>query len=135
MLGLISIIIAWYFLPLPPLFDDGPFTGTPTQEIINRAPHQVFRIWGGQVLEVFDSESENVSAIVQLRHSDNSVLWAILADGHNGGDTKSIRFKEVHRGLFRSGTVVGTVNWTYGNERSFWFITGSGPLRDYWYSW
>lgn len=132
---LLSIISAWYFLPLAPLFDDGPFRGVLTEGINDRTPDQVFKIWDENVLEVFDSTRDTNSAIVQLRKPDNTILWAVFADGHYVGDTRSIRFHKAHRGYTRSGTVTGTVDWTYGNEVSYWFITQKGKIRDYWYSW
>lgn len=128
-------VAAWFYLPFGPFIDDGPFHGKPTTPVIDRAPDQSINIWNGNVLEVYDSTSKETSAIVQLRRADNSVQWTIFADGHDSGDVRSIRFSNVHRGMARSGMVTGTVDWTYGHEAAYWFITGSGELRDYWYSW
>ncbi len=132
---LLVAVTAWYFLPLGPLFDDGPFNGTPTAAINGRQPDQSTPIWGGRTLEVFDSTSEGVSATVQLRRADGSVQWAIIADGHRPGDVRSVRFTDADSGLARSGTVHGSVKWTYGHEACYWYITGGGKLRDYYYSW
>ncbi len=132
---LIVVIAAWYILPLGPLFDDGPFHGSPTSAINGRQPDQSMPIWGGSTLEVFDSTAEGVSATVQLRSTDGAVQWAILADGHKPGDVRSVRFSNAHRSFVRSGTVHGVVDWTFGREACYWFITGNGKLRDYWYSW
>ena len=128
-------VAAWFYLPLGPFIDDGPFHGKPTAPVIYRAPDQSINLWNGNVLEVYDSTSKGTSAIVQFRRADNSVQWTIFADGHDSGDVRSIRFSNVHRGMARSGMVTGTVDWTYGHEATYWFITGSGELRDYWYSW
>lgn len=132
---LLIAITAWYFLPLPPMFDDGPFHGTPTAAINDRSPDQSTPIWGGRTLEVFDPPTESSSPTVQLRRRDGSIQWAILADGHEPGDVSSVRFTSMRRGMARTGTVYGAVKWTYGHEGSTWFITGSGELRGYWYSW
>jgi hypothetical protein len=128
-------IAAWYFLPLAPIFDDGPFHGAATAALNGRQPDQSTRIWGGRTLEVFDSTAEGASATVQLRRADGSVQWAILADGYSPGDVRSVRFTKANRGFARSGTVYGSVEWTYGHEACYWFITGGGKLRNYYYSW
>jgi hypothetical protein len=134
--GVLLVAIAgWFFLPLAQMFDDGPFHGTSTTAINDRAPDQSTPIWGGRSLEVFDPPAEGVSPTVQLRRRDGSIQWAILADGHRQGDVRSIRFASVRRGMTRAGTVHGTVQWMYGHEGSTWFITGGGELRGYWYSW
>lgn len=130
-----GLIAAWYFLPLPPLFDDGPFHGSPTASVADRTPDQSFSIYNGMALEVFDPLAENESPIVQLRQSDGSVRWSIFADGFEQGDVDSVRFTESSKGLARSGTVHADVEWTYGHEGSMWFITKEGDLRDYWFSW
>ncbi|MDQ3440611.1 MAG: hypothetical protein M3478_09720 [Planctomycetota bacterium] len=135
-LGVLLIAIAgWYFLPLDPMFDDGPFQGTAASAVNDRAPDQSTPIWGGRTLEVFDPRAAGVSPTVQLRRADGSIQWAILADGDEPGDVSSVRFTRVHRGVTRTGTVYGTVRWTYGHEGATWFITGGGDLRGYWYSW
>jgi hypothetical protein len=128
-------LTAWYALPLGPFLDDGPFHGVPTQAVDSRSPDHSMPIWDGNVLEVFDSTEQGVSATVQLRRDDGSVAWAILADGHEPGDARSVRFSSASRGLARSGSVYGVVDWTYGSEATNWYITGGGQLRDYWYSW
>jgi hypothetical protein len=46
------------------------------------------------------------------------VRWAIHADGYESGDVHSIRFERSRRGFARSGTVQGTVHWTYGHENT-----------------
>ena len=135
-LGLIALVVlAWYYLPLGPFLDDGPFRGAPTAAIEDHTPDQSFGIFNGFTLEVFDPVSEGASPVVQLRDRTGAVRWAIHADGHDPGDVASIRFTDAHRGLARSGTVHATVHWTFGQEGSSWYITGDGELRDYWYSW
>ena len=131
----VVVFTGWYFIPLGPFLDDGPFHGSTTSAINGQLPDQSTQIWGGSTLEVFDSKTDGVSAIVQLRRTDGSVQWAIFADGYDVGDVRSVRFTKADRGLARSGTVLGVVEWTYGRESCRWFITGSGNLRDYWYSW
>ncbi len=128
-------LTAWYALPLGPFLDDGPFHGVPTAAVNSRPPDHSMPIWDGNVLEVFDSTEQGVSATVQLRRDDGSVAWAILADGYEPGDARSVRFSSASRGLARSGSAYGVVDWTYGSEATNWHITGSGRLRDYWYSW
>jgi hypothetical protein len=127
--------LGWYHLPLGPFLDDGPFHGTPVAPVDGRQPSQAFDIFNGFTLEVFDPSEEGVSTVVQLRDKSRTIRWAIQADGHEPGDVQSVRFERFRRGLARSGTVEGSVQWTYGHEYSVWFITGDGELRDYWYSW
>jgi len=115
--GLLLIAIAgWFFLPLAPMFDDGPFYGTSTTAINDRPPDQSTPLWGGRCLEVFASPAEGVSPTVQLRRRDGSIQWAMLADGHRKGYVRSVRFASVRRGMTRTGTVHGMVEWTYGSE-------------------
>ena len=117
------------------MFDDGPFHGAPTTAIHDHTPDQSFPIWSGLTLEVFDSMTEGVSPTVQLRLPDESVQWAVVADGHQSGDVRSIRFTNTRRGFGRSSTVNAVVDWTYGHEAAYWIITRNGRLREYWYSW
>lgn len=127
--------LAWYYLPLGPLFDDGPFHGVAVAPIDGRQPDQSLGIFGGYMLEVFDPAAAGESPVVQLRDGSGDVRWAVRADGHQPGDVRSIRFAWSRRGLARSGSVGGTVDWTYGREATYWFVTSSGELRDYWCSW
>lgn len=116
---LLIAVAAWYFLPVGPLLDDGPFHGTLTAAINGRQPDQSISIWSGKTLEVFDATTERISATVQLRRAYGSVQWAILADGHSSGDVRSVRFTNADRGRARSGTVYGWVDWTYGHEATY----------------
>jgi hypothetical protein len=127
--------LGWYYLPLGPFLDDGPFHGTVAKPIDHREPSQTFDIFNGFILEVFDPAEEGVSPIVQLRDQSHAIRWAIHADGYESGDVRSLRFDNSNRGIARSGIVEGSVQWTYGHEHSVWYITGDGELRDYWYSW
>ncbi len=126
---------AWYYFPFGPLFEDGPFHGTPTTAIADGQPDQSMQIFNGFTLESFDALTDDTSAIVQLRQSDGSIRWAIYADGFEPGDVRSVRFNSYRYALMRCGRVYGSADWTYGNEAAYWFITGNGDLRDYWYSW
>ena len=132
---IIVVMTGWYRLPFRPMFDDGPFHGSPTSAVNGRQPDQSTQIWGACTLEVYDPTAEGVSAIVQLRRRDGSVQWAVFADGFNSGDVRSVRFTSAHRGLTRTGTVLGVVDWPFGHELCRWFITGNGNLRDYYFSW
>jgi hypothetical protein len=135
-IGFVAVVsLAWYFLPLGPFLDDGPFHGVAAPPIVDRLPSQSFAIFNGFALEVFDPSEEGVSPVVQLRDQSDAIRWAIRADGYKSGDVQSMRFTNSHRGIARSGAVEGWVQWTYGREYSVWFITGNGKLRDYWYSW
>lgn len=129
------LVTMWFFLPLGPFLDDGPFYGSTAAEINDRPPDQTMLIWGGNTLESYDSTDDSISAVVQLRGTDGSVQWAIHANGFNTGDARSVRFSRHNRGIARSGTVYGTIDWTYGHEACYWYITGGGSLRDYWYYW
>ena len=132
---IIVVIIGWYRLPFGPMFDDGPFHGTATSPVNGRQPDQSTKIWGASTLEVYDPTAEGVSAIVQLRRGDGSVQWSVFAEGSGSGNVRSVRFTSAHRGLTRTGTVRGDVDWAFGREACNWYITGNGNLRDYYYSW
>jgi hypothetical protein len=101
----VFVCLAWYYLPLGPFLDDGPFHGVAVAPVTDRAPSQTFEIFHGFKLEVFDPSEDGVSPIVQLRDQTGSVRWAIHADGYESGDVRSIRFGRSRRGFARSGTV------------------------------
>jgi hypothetical protein len=126
-------LAAWYFLPLGPVMDDGPFHGRPATIIPERAPDQSLRIFGAMTLEVYDNAGD--SPIVRLLDRGGKQKWAVFADGRAPGDVRSIRFDTFRVTPFRASTVTGTVDWTGGREQTVWFITRRGTLRDYWYSW
>lgn len=136
MVGAITCLaVAWYVFPLGPFLDDGPFHGTPTATVTDRAPDQSFPIYNGMTVETFDPTAAGESPTVQLRQHDGAIRWAVRADGHEPGDVATIRFQRHTLGLTRSGTVYAQVEWTYGHEAAYWYITRNGDLRDYYYSW
>ena len=127
--------VAWWYLPIPPWLDDGPFKGVAVTAPDTQQADQIFPIFNGMTLEIYDPENEDASPIVQLRKQDGAVRWSIRADGWEAGDVESIRFEQAEKGFGRCGTVYGVVKWTYGTEATHWFITSNGDLRDYYYSW
>jgi hypothetical protein len=52
-----------------------------------------------------------------------------------GTQVFSIRFRDYRRIPFTRYRVVGLVDWTYGKEATWWFISKDGELEEYWYSW
>jgi hypothetical protein len=134
----VSTTTAWFgasWLPMRPLGDDGPFSGRAATSVPPRPADQVFDVFDDLVLEVYDSSTFDESVIVSLCDKKGQRLWAIYADGHSVGDTRSVRFTSFDSPFLGTGIVRGRVKWTFGDEACHWYITRTGRLCDYWYSW
>jgi hypothetical protein len=115
-------------------FNDGPFFGR-TAEAPPGSPIEEKQIFGQMTLQVFSSESGN-SPILVLKGPDERLIWAIYADGHAPNDTTEVHLTHVEPPSFlRDGRISGSVKWTYGNETADWYISKSGKLGGYCYSW
>jgi hypothetical protein len=129
--GVAAVFIAFYQAIFR--FNDGPFVAT-IAECPSTEPKQVFGIGTGFHLRVHAPDTPELSPIVSLV-SDHNILWFIHADAYPNTDVKEIEFKSyLWWPVFRY-RVTGVVNWTYGEEVTWWFIRGDGKLEEYWYSW
>jgi hypothetical protein len=72
--------------------------------------------------------------VVRYLDKDGHSVWCINADGSPGTVVRAVRFRR-SRNWFFLVIVSGTVDWTYGRERTLWYLSGAGVLREYWYSW
>jgi hypothetical protein len=134
--GIVFVLIAAAIveaLMTTPLFDDGPFVGQPCIKEPQGSPDQVFPIADGQ-LETFDATEPARAPVVRFVDDNRKSLWCIQASGNPKTSVRSIRFHRSRNRFFRI-IVSGTVDWTYGHEHTLWYLSGSGMLREYWYSW
>lgn len=132
-LGVIILgVLVWQRPWLPYVFDDGPFTGRPAQIVPQSAPAQSYS-FDRFTLITHDPENLDEAPHVLLKNEKGEVMWTIYAEGQERTKVKTVRFTD-HRTLLYT-TVRGTVNWTYGNETSWWIIDRSGKLISYYYSW
>jgi hypothetical protein len=130
----LGVFIIWRSGILSFSMEDGPFHGRPATEVPARDPDQVFPISSKFTLQVFDDPEGKCSPIVRLVDRAGKTRWAIYADGWEPDDVRSIRFEKSCGGLLRS-CVEGTVDWIFGKEATWWYISRTGRLREYWYSW
>jgi hypothetical protein len=128
--------LVWY-RTWSPFLDDGPFHGVNRVDIPDGKPDQVFGIYGGLKLEVFDPHQDEPAPTVQSKNGRDEVLWCIyaVADGMTNTTVRRIRFKDWRHFPFKQPRAYGMIEWTYGREASWWFIARDGRLVDYWYSW
>ena len=129
-------MLVWYRC-WTPFLDDGPFHGRQRVSVPNRQPAQVFPIYGGMKLLTYDREPNEPAPTVVLKSDEDKVLWSIYAeaDGMTETEVSSIRFHNYRQFPFRRTRVVGVVDWTYGREATWWFISKKGDLEEYWFSW
>jgi hypothetical protein len=133
-LGLSTLL--WY-RTWTPWCDDGPFHGKQRTDVPAKQPDQIFSIYRGMKLYVYDPGPNEPAPTVLLKSKENKVLWCIYAEAESMPDTKvvSIRFDDYRHFPFKRSRVIGVVNWTFGNEGAWWFIDKNGTLEEYWYSW
>lgn len=113
---------------------DGPFEGTPAPPRLTGIPYSSIALSPDLTLESYDPITSGTSALVQMRHRREGILWSIHADGKRTGDTRRVGFKSVEPGAL-TYDVRGSVDWTYGHEASYWEIRRTGSLRFYHNSW
>jgi hypothetical protein len=116
-----------------PMLDDGPFRGSPCLASPAGTPDQRFSVGDGW-LEVFDARGSMGAPIVRYVDRTGHSSWCIAAEGHEKTVVSTIRFRQTRNWYFRR-IVVGDVRWTYGHERTLWYLDRSGALHEYWYSW
>jgi len=118
-----------------PFMDDGPFHGTPCDAPPSRSPEQTFAIPNSLLLESYDRANGEAAPVVLLRHTGGRVEWCIRAVAVEGTEVRSVRFNSYRGFPFQRPRVRGTVDWTYGHEGAWWFISRDGILEEYWFSW
>lgn len=129
---LIAIIILLWHWSWSPVFDDGPFYGIQSTECSDREPDQTLEIWRGLRLLVFDPEPAEPAPLVSLHDRSGVEKWCIRATASEHSEVRRLRFLD---SAWFWPRVRGRVDWTYGRERSIWFLDREGELREYWYSW
>jgi len=115
--------------------DDGPFHGTPCEAVPTRPPDQKFALFEWLVLESYDRAEGESAPVVVLRKTDGQVRWCIHAVAVERTEVRSVRFDSYRGFPFQRRRVRGRVDWTYGNESTWWFISKDGTLEEYWFSW
>ena len=124
--GALALLYAFAFS-----MEDGPFHGR-AAECPTTAPVQEFPIRNSLTLRVYEPSDEALSPIVTLS-SPSRTLWCIYADAYPETRVARIEFRRsTHWPLLRQ-RVVGSVEWTYGHEATWWYIEDDGA--EYWYSW
>jgi len=118
-----------------PFLDDGPFHGRACSTIPSSPPDQQVQLARhGFVIQTWDRGPGRPAPIVLLRDRSGATKWCIYAEAYPETEVERLRFG-TSGGLFMGATVDASVRWTYGDERSLWFISNTGSLQEYWYSW
>jgi hypothetical protein len=137
--GLFMVVLGYFGLLFwrtwNPFIDDGPFRGQPRAEAPDRPPDQRFSLYHRFTLEVYDTVADEPAPTVLLKGEDSNVKWCIYATAYPGSSVASIRFDSWRHFPFFQPRVLALVDWTYGHESSWWFISRDGELEQYWYSW
>lgn len=123
----------WY-----PVWDDGPFRGVACDVAPGPldAPLDMLELIGGGRLESHPVEPGVNAPRVVLRARDGSVAWCIRAQGQEGTQVTELHFDDARLTVMPGYHVVtGRVVWTYGHERTTWWLRPDGSLVQYWYSW
>jgi len=120
-----------------PWIDNGPFHGVRRSDIPKGEPNQTLQIYDGLELQVFDPNEDEQAPTVLLTKPPDEVLWCIyaVADDMTGTTVRTIRFKDWRHFPFKRPRVYAIIEWTFGHEASWWFISKEGRLEEYWYSW
>ncbi len=127
--------VFFYKLSNEPFFDDGPFAGIKRMDCILSNPDNSIELPDGAKLEVYQPEHEQQSPTVRYITANGLVSWCLYADGYEQTQVKSIEFHSVHLSSYNGYLVKGLVDWTYGREKTLWYLNARGELEHYWYSW
>ena len=115
--------------------DDGPFAGSTRTICPETDADQVFRIYAGNTLYVWDPKESDPAPTVALRNNRNELQWCIYATAMEKTSVCKLRFTAYRHFPFSKPRVRGYVEWTFGCEGMWWYISSDGHLLEYWYSW
>jgi hypothetical protein len=131
----LSLALLWRYLVWSPLWDEGPFRGSPVADVSGLVRAQTIELWGGRRLHVFERRASDLAPVVVLDAPDRKRQWAIVASGRGDCVVNWIRFRDYSR-LWISPRVIGTVDWNCGGrEKTVWYLDHHATLKEYWYSW
>jgi hypothetical protein len=119
--------------PMMPL-QHGPFHGrhrTGCESL--GAPGSAVAIGRGRRIEAFARRPADPAPTVRLVSRDGRVEWCIYATVEER-EVQALRFDRAHTTLVGGAVVVGRVQWTYGNEAAWWYLSPFGGLRAYFFS-
>jgi len=130
----VALVLTWDEAHKP-FLDDGPFHGRACHSIPGTPPDQSVHVARyGFEIQTWDRTPGRPAPIVLLKDRSGKVRWCIFAEAYPQTEVSRVRFGS-SGGLFTGATVDGSVEWTYGRERALWFISHTGNLKEYWYSW
>ena len=115
--------------------DDGPFKGKVRNDCKLSEPDSSLELPDGTLIEVYLPTREGESPTVRHINTSGSVNWCIFANGYENTSVTSIKFHSVQSHQYNKYLIKGVVKWTYGNERTLWYLKSNGELINYWYSW
>lgn len=128
-------VLLWWDEAHKPFLDDGPFHGRACAAIPATPPDQSVRVRRyGFEIQTWDKAPGRAAPIVLLKSRSGKVKWCIYAEAYPETEVTRLRFGS-SGGLFTGATIDASVEWTYGRERALWFISHTGDLQEYWYSW
>jgi hypothetical protein len=118
-----------------PFMDDGPFTGRFRSNCNLSNPNGTLELPDRSLIQVFNPTTETESPTVRRLTRDGSVSWCIYADGHEKTQVFSLNLSSAQKDYEDRLVVKGVVHWTFGRERTLWYLSRNGDLINYWYSW
>jgi len=136
--AIIAIVFAAMFIYKilnEPFMDDGPFLGITRNSCELSKPYSAVTLPNGATLESFLPTNTETAPTVLLRTKTGAIKWCIYVNGFEKSSVKSIKFHTVQSHGFNKSLVKATVDWTFGNERSLWYLDSQNQLIHYWFSW
>ncbi len=125
--GLLSYVSSWI-----PIMMDGPRAGSAC-EAPNVAPKSRLQIWGGLTIESFARVSTTAPSVVSLRGADGARLWSVCAEPSKNG-FEWIEFQDSASFPLLTSRVRGETVSRSRRDTTWWIITRSGRLQEYWYA-
>jgi hypothetical protein len=121
-----------------PFLDDGRFRGAACETApgAHDEPADTLELLGGSRLESYPPAPGANAPRVVLRRPDGSLGWCVRAEGQAGTEVRALHFEDASVTVMPGHHVVtGMVDWTFGEERTTWWLRADGALAQYWYSW
>lgn len=99
------------------------------------APASAVAIGRGRRIEAFERRPGDPAPTVRLLARGGRVKWCVYATAGKGQEVRSLRFDRVHTTLVGGTVAVGRVQWTHGDQATWWYLYPFGGLRAYFYWW
>lgn len=124
----------WYKSWAPGIMDEGPLRGELLASVPAGEPSQSYKIYDKYILEVYNT-SDILAPVVSMTHLSGERIWSIQATNSTNEPkvVTKLSFKGARTFPFVSPRVRGEVIINDVPATTWWFISKTGDLREYWY--